>query len=679
MLYKKSFMTCNGRKIFKHHCILTGCFFLFAISFPPATLSAQENIFENEAPDSTINVVQIEEEIKQDTVFSDREFIKRAKSDISFTIGIDGIKIFRPDTTLDYFHIYDPARSKGFRFLNTGNIGSAAHYIFYDNYSHFGFRTGYNQFDVYRLTKDNIPFYNTRVSYSNLKIIIGQNREQLYEATHNQNIGSQFNFGFKFRRAASTGQYTNQETGSNSVALSTRVNSKNKRYKVETILMLNNMKTLENSGVKYTGMFDDTTFTTKTLLDVNSPNARTEDRKMGAVVRQSYSFGKKGHEKVNDTTVLYQFYPSTTFYLQNEYSRRKYRFYDTNPDSTFYNSYYSIPDSIENQFRFRNFRNEIGMVFSSIKEIDSTGKPVYSNFLISTFATYAYLEWFNDFHFESLSELNIHFSISDHPNTAGRFLYGGDFNMALASYNQGDLRINAYLGLQGEKWGRIKLLSGYSRQEPAYIAQRFYIRDYSWQFDFQKENYFWIGGDYSLPKHRLNFSGRMFTLSNLIYYNNSGLTSQSSNTQNVFTASLDHSLQIRWFGLDNLLRLQYLTKSDALRVPLFWMRSSIYAQGKIFKKVMHGKIGFDMYYNTPYDALYYFPLTGQFQLNGNNTLNFVPRVDVFFSFRVKTLNVFAKMQNLLQGIGKQNGNFNFYRYPEYDRAFKVGLSWDFYN
>ncbi|MEX2589501.1 MAG: putative porin [Chitinophagales bacterium] len=647
---------------------------MFVFILFPFTTFAQE-----EEADTTLQIVEIEEELVLDTVFSDRKFLDRGASEITYTKGINGIKIFRPDTTLDYFHIYDPARQKDFRFLNTGNIGSAAHYIFFDNYTPFGFRTGHEQFDVYRFTKDNIPFYNSRVSYSNLKIMIGTNREQLYEATHNQNIGSQFNFGFNFRRVASTGLYTNQETGNNSAALTARVNSKNKRYTAQTILQLNNMKSLENGGVEFTGMFDDTTFTTKTLLEVNSPNARTEDREMGALVRQSYSFGKKAYESINDTTVLYEFYPSITFYHEAEYKRRKYRFYDTNPDSLFYDDFYSISDSIENQYIFKDLRNEFGVNFSRIKCIDTTGSPQYNDFLIRASATYAYLEWFNQFHFESLSELNVNFSVSDHPNVEGRFLYAGNLRMALASYNQGDLRANAYLGLQGDKWGQLKVLSGYSRQEPAYVAQRFFIRDFSWQNDFQKENYFWLGADYILPKHRLGLSGRMFTLSNLIYYDSDRRPAQSDNAQNVFTASLDHSLRVGWFGLDNLLRVQYLTQDDALRVPLFWMRSSIYAQGRIFKKVMLGKVGFDMYYNTPYDALYYFPMTGQFQLNGNNTLNYVPRLDLFLSFQVKSLSIFAKMQNLLQGIGEQNGNFNFYRYPEYDRAFKVGLSWDFYN
>lgn len=648
---------------------LTG-FFLY-----PKLLLAQEEI-----NDSIVSVVQIEEEeVKLDTVYSDRNIIKRAKSDVNFTRGIDGIKIFRPDTTLDLFHIYDPARQADFRFLNTGNIGSPAHYIFFDNYTPFGFKTGYDQFEIYKLTKNNIPFYESRVSYSNLKILIGSNREQLYSATHHQNIGTQFKLGFNFQRFASTGLYNRQETGTNSVAITGRVNSKNKRYNATTILHLNNMKSLENGGVVFTGLFNDTTFTTKTLLDVNASNARTEDRNMGALFRQSYSFGKKGYKQVNDTTSLYEFYPSVTFYHQAEYSRKKYRFYDTNPDSTFYGDFYSISDSIDNSFRFKNLRNEIGMDFTRVKSIDTSGAPRYNNFLIRTSATYAYLEWVNDFYYESLSELNVFFSISDHPNEEGRFLYGGQIQLALLSYNQGDLRASGYLGMQGKKWGRLRFLANYSLQEPEYLAQRFIIRDFEWQNNFQKENYFTIGADYELPKQRLKLSGRMHTLSNLIYYDSSARPQQSNNTQNVFTASVDHSLQIRWFGLDNLLRLQYLTKDDALRVPLFWMRSSIYAQGKIFKKVLLGKIGFDLYYNTPYEPLYYFPLTGQFQLNGNHQFEYVPRVDIFFSMRVKTLSIFAKMQNLFQGLGQQKGNFNFYRYPEYDRAFKVGLSWDFFN
>lgn len=630
--------------------------------------------------DTAFIVPQIEErEIVLDTVFSDKEFVTRSKSKVTYTLGLNGLKTFKPDTTLDFFHIYDPAQRADFRFLNTGNTGSAAHYIFYDNYTPFGFRTGYEQFDIYRLTKDNLPFYKSRVSYSNLKMVIGSKKEQLYAISHHQNIGSQFKFGFNFRRTASTGAYTNSETGNNSVVLNGNLSSKNKRYNAETILLLNNMKSLENSGVKFAGMFADTTFTTKTLLEVNTPQARTEDRTMGAIFKQSYAFGKKSFNQLNDTVSLYAFHPAISFYHQIEYSRQKYRYFDSSPDSLFYDDFYAISDSLENSFKLKNFRNELGMYFSKIKKLDSVDTPIFNNFLIQTSATYAYLEWFNDFAFQALSEFNVLLSISDHPNVSGRFLYGGKLQMALASYNQGDLRADAYLGMQGKKWGQLRFLTNYSRQEPAYIAQHFVIRDFTWKNNFQKENYFSLGVNYSFPKYQLSVKGRMHTLSNLIYYGADSRAMQSNKTQNLFSADLQHSLRLKWFGLDNLLRLQYLTQNNALRVPLFWMRSSIYAQGKIFKKVLLAKIGFDVFYNTPYEQLYYFPLTGQFQLNGNAEMSYVPRLDIFFSMQVKSLSLFVKMQNLVQGLGKQNGSFNFYRYPEYDRAFKMGLSWDFFN
>jgi hypothetical protein len=51
-------------------------------------------------------------------------------------------------------------------------------------------------------------------------------------------------------------------------------------------------------------------------------------------------------------------------------------------------------------------------------------------------------------------------------------------------------------------------------------------------------------------------------------------------------------------------------------------------------------------------------------------------VDVFINFKIRTVRVFLKGNNLLQGLGSK-GYYTGYLYPADQRSFKAGVTWRF--
>jgi hypothetical protein len=94
----------------------------------------------------------------------------------------------------------------------------------------------------------------------------------------------------------------------------------------------------------------------------------------------------------------------------------------------------------------------------------------------------------------------------------------------------------------------------------------------------------------------------------------------------------------------------------------------------VFKKAMLAKLGVLFYYNTPYYADGYAPLTGTFFNQNSYAETMVPRLDAYVSFRIWQFRFFIRGENLLYFWEDRNYQ-TAYRRPIHNVVVRLGVSW----
>ncbi len=83
------------------------------------------------------------------------------------------------------------------------------------------------------------------------------------------------------------------------------------------------------------------------------------------------------------------------------------------------------------------------------------------------------------------------------------------------------------------------------------------------------------------------------------------------------------------------------------------------------------------YYNIFKDFTY-IPATNEFYVQNKYTVGQYPFVDVFLNARIRPVQFFIKIENVLYGL--VGGNYNFvHGYYQPDRSFRFGLTWMFFD
>lgn len=180
------------------------------------------------------------------------------------------------------------------------------------------------------------------------------------------------------------------------------------------------------------------------------------------------------------------------------------------------------------------------------------------------------------------------------------------------------------------------------------------------------------------PLHlTLTYSNHTFT--NLIAWNEQQQPQQFDNIVNVSQLEAKH--QLRWgiWRLENSIALQ--VPSDLrLRMPFLVGRHALYIESGIFKnKSTKIQVGIEVGENTRYAADAYAPDIGQFYRQAADTLTYYPVIDIFAHVKVRRVRLFLKMSHVNQGIAGMDGYFIAPNYPAYDRAFRFGLIWLFFD
>ena len=343
-----------------------------------------------------------------------------------------------------------------------------------------------------------------------------------------------------------------------------------------------------------------------------------------------------------------------TLYHQVAWNTASYKFSALPPDSAYFDSFWVDDRGLRHFLETKTFRNTFKLQTFKLRPStpDSTRRalPAESDLLEVGLVHALHTISQEPLHRRHINNLfltgRLHFSPND------RIRIRTHAHLGVGAY-RGDFRLAGQLFLNFKKIGNLYLEAVNQLSTPPLLHRQFFVSGQQiWKNDFGKILETSLMGTYSLPAFRFSVGGGYHLADNLIYFDHEGLPRQQRGVVSIVQLWLEKDFRAGPFHLDNWLGLQKST-ATVVRLPAFYSKHSLYFEGKIFKKVMLTRFGFDARLSSGFTPYGYQPLTGQFFLQNTQSLPFTPLVDAFLSFKVKTFRFFAKAENLLPYLTRQ--------------------------
>ncbi len=627
-------------------------FFWLTISLvQSAPLSAQVEVPLPEGDSSRVPLL-----VEEDTL--DVAYFLLANPEVEFSFK---------DTVLEYFEQFDPARQRDFDFAHLGNLGSAHHPLYYQSYFQKGFDIGFRQFDLYQTKMDQLKFYRLQKAFTNAYYTQGSTQDDAYfKADFSRNFANGLNFSLNFKRINNTGAYTRQKARAGAFATGFWYRAPRGRYHAFITYLSNVIRQQDNGGIDVAALTEqnrEQEFSVPVIL--SSAETRHDHRE--------YAYTHRFDLNARPDSLPA---PDRAFVIEHQikYRRSFYKFSDSSPaaDSAFYGDL---------QIDLRGLRHYI------------KNKTLSNRFGLATFKRsrqHKGLRSQRDL-FEVMLEHRLH-RLNQEPvdSTLHNLILSGQYHFSpgnrlqLKTYahlglaaNRGDYRLGGRLFVDLLKGGRLELEVLQQRYAPSLLAYRIFVTEQQlWRNDFDKGFETSLHARYTVPFVGTRLEAGNHLVNNYIYFDTSGFARQHSGTINVLQLSAIQSVKLGKFRLNSWLSFQKSSETP-VRLPSLFTKHSLYFEGRIFKRVMLAKVGFDFRINTSWKAPNYQPLIGQFHLQ-EAAIDPYPALDFFAAFKVRYFRAFLRVENLHE-IWQDDFFYQTAGYPNAFTNIRWGISWQFIN
>jgi len=582
------------------------------------------------------------------------------------------------DTSLIFYHNYMPVFKESFSNTFTGNNGGAyiSNDYFSRNYqSDFYFNRSYN---AYLIAPSKIQYLNTTTPYSTLDYSQSENRlehnETRFNVLFSQNVNKNLNFEFILNSTKSTGQYMFQENKFRNVGVVASYSID--KFISHSNILFNRIQGQENGGLG-TLSNGDLPLLNETLTDnlaVRMDDASHKIQNTNFFTVNEYRLGKTIKSKADTGNVeIVTFIPKVGFIYQFEYSNNKRSFTKSDANDFFENNY-TNSSSTNDSVRYSRLSNIFQIKFYESPDRKFTfGKRIYIG---------------ND---------QLHYNMSDtinpYPDQYFNSYVGGGIFRNEGRFWQwdasGKIYLTGYRAGQTELTGfinkpiRIKRdtttlnISGSLKTiVPEYFDNYFYSNHFQWSNNFNQINEMIIRSSIRSQEFRTTIGVNYSLIGNYIYNNEKALPDQAENELLILSGYLNKDFGGRHWLIRTQLLGQTTNNENIIHLPTFSGYVSINYR-ILVAKVLHTQFGVDTRYNTAFYADAYEPSTARFYLQNEQKIGNYPYVDIHANLKLKRTRFFFLFMNSTSGLLD-----NYYvapAYPYYQRTFRFGLCWSFYD
>jgi hypothetical protein len=577
-----------------------------------------------------------------------------------------------PDTGITRLHVYTPRNYMG-------NLGlPTPSYLLSYRSKPLGFYVYDLPFGNDIIQKQQVEYFRSKGPYASLTGIAGSKQEQNFRMLFSNTFKNRVNLTMRFNRFGSLGFYLKQQTFTNNFYTSTNWSTKNNRFGFYGYLLFNKVKYQENGGIKYDTVFKDEPTITKDLLQVNLSNAKRTVRETYIAVNPWVKLNKG-----NDSARVSHYID-----YKSSYTGNYYWYVDENIESDgFYDTFYLDTTRTDDSTHLRQFTNRMNYTF----KLNQAGFGAYVgyshefNVLHQFFdSTFSHQLVHGSLFYDKLFRGKDSLSINRNKHFATRITYGS----VLSGPNAGDLKLewNTELsfrlnekGSGTKKTSRIYLSVLSEQRHPDLIYNYWYSNHFAWRNNFKPVNL--LQAKLGLINTLSGLSANILfqNIENYLYFDSLAMPDQSKVTVTNWQFNLNYNyVFFKHLGLRMNYYYQMTNRAGFVRIPPAIFAGSIYYTGNLFKNNLQLQLGVQGEYYNAYKAYAYMPATNEFYTQNRYTVGEYPFVDVYLNARIRPVQFFVKLENVLYGIAGSN----YYFVPGYiqpDRAFRFGLTWLFFD
>lgn len=598
------------------------------------------------------------------------------------------------DTTLNDFQMYSPS-TRLYHFPSADNTGRIPQPVVFRTDTLNEFRTGLDGYSLYAWHLDNARFYRTKRPFTEINYLLSTagapsqaiRGEQIFSILHTQKVTKTLQLGLEMRIISSVGFYLRQWTKHNNFRFFASHISKKGNYILTASFSQNTLKAEENGGLiadvdlgKGGYMIKDVfgndsifrTVTQKEAYPINLTKAENKTVNFNAGLFQVIKLGMRSVP--GDTAGLLPKLPIVQISNRTHFRHSVYTYREIIEKANYYPNYFDSPDSTNYTFRHRSLSNTLETTFFPFNQKRNL-RSISAGLLADLFDVLQQTQSNSYLNLAVMSNLRYGLDSLKTVEASVRYFLSG--------YNRNNLIINGNfnIGLKdslNKMFIQTKLGADFSIQSPDFISRNFNSNNYQWFNLLGDIRVLKLYGKVNFNKWRLRLGGEWNNIGNLVYYDVEGSVKQFSGESYVYSAYLAKDLRFaKNFNWDNSITWQGKS-NNLIRVPDLLVKSSFYYEGRVFKKALLMRLGFDLFYCTAYQGYRFNPALRQFQLqNTVNTGNY-PFIDVYISFKIKRFRTFIKAAHVNQGLPAMNYMLTPGQ-PMPDRQIQFGISWGLFN
>ena len=583
------------------------------------------------------------------------------------------------DTSLLSFHEYSLIDKFQYPHLYLGNVGQNYRSLVFDPNRIMGLSAGFDAYQKYWYTAENVKYYNTKVPYTSLYYNLGAGTENNANAIHSQNVSPYYNFAFDYKLTNSKGAFVNQKTLMNNLNINNWFNSKNHRYILFFAFLFNSLNTEENGGFNFDGLYEkENAGTDRALVPVNLNNAIHETKNRGVHLKQIYFLGKQDSVQVNDSTTINVVQRKHAISYSFTMDTWKHRYTDEQSDSDFYTGFNYDSTGTADSTRYWTTKHHLR--FENTPEtwlsdsVSTLSKMRYFVALEYTYTKYQNLDLLRKWNNVFLSG-----GIASNGLKDQKIHYGVNTKIGLNKDAIADYNINGFLKWKINDMMNLSAIVESEKSSPTQKETEYRSNHFLWENDFKPVFSNKISLVFRCDHGDIDGELTWHNVGQYIFFNEESALVQSNKSLNVLVFRASKAFNWKKFYLYNGITAQYIADESQLHLPKFIFKQSFHYQGGFFKGNVTANLGLDINYHTNYYADGYNPALSQFYYQASEKLNFYPVLDVFFEIKIKQTRLFFLMEHVNQGMFKPKGYYVAPNYGAQDRAFKLGVSWQFYD
>lgn len=570
-----------------------------------------------------------------------------------------------PDTSINNIHNFLPRNFMG-------NVGMPSPlYVFNYGTSELGFRftpAAYSN-DIFK--EEEVSYYRTKGPYACLTGIAGTKKMQALKLIFTHTYKDKVNIAVKFNRYTSLGYYLKQQTYTNNLFVSSNYTKANKKNGYYFYLLNNGNKNQENGGIKWDTLSQIDLLNGKDLLPVKLISASRDNKEYKAMFNPWFKLNR-ATDSSNKVDHYMQF--------KSKFSFNTYKYKDANPvGDKFYNLVYLDTVKTYDSTRVFKFSNEIN--YSILSPDKNSGVSLgYKNELNkvwqkadSSFSNNILLAdgvWRK----QLLSKDSLKSQIA-------MFETGFNVSYIFSGANSGNYKLenkNSFT-LSKRKQHLIFLNVLYEKRSPDYIYNYWVSNNFIWfNNGYTPQKMFQSQLGYAFKK---NFSLTFLfqNITNYLFFNNVAMPQQHAGAlQNAGITANYSIVLLKHIGITVNEIVQSTTNDTYISAPKNILTARLFYTGSLYNNNLQLQIGGQLQYYQSFYGYGYMPSSQVFYLQDRKVTGEYPYLDIYLNARIRPVNVFLKVENVLQGYAGRNYSF-VPGYYQPDRAFRFGISWMFFD